>query len=465
MSGQPEDRAGGRTALLAARTLLHARLSAKISNRSQIILFIVATLLITLLGVAAARKFSQPHTLIFAVSATRPLEQQFADKLTKFVEQNSRLYRLRVEKVEGKGAIMSRLAQGRVDIAIARTDRKPPADARAIAILEHDLVLVLAPKGSKIKSLSAIKNRRIVVVGSEPRDDSLVHEIMAVFDLPSLVNIELQPESQLPSLLEAGSQVVVFMIAPKSLLADGKGLEALARKPGFDLVEIDGNKALERRLRGVSAETIDPGLLSAVPRIPADDLDSVGVDELLVVRNAVGSPAATDLVRIVLENKDQLGVDGRYATAIEPPDVDKDAQILAHSGAVDYVGGDVKTFLDQYSDLIYISMSVASIVGSIFVGLYSTVTKASPVRVGALTEAMFEIADQIRAAPTSAAVEECETQIERLIKDMMQGMREGWITNEGFEMFRLAHDTARDAAATRRQALGERPHLSMVQAG
>ena len=103
--------------------------------------------------------------------------------------------------------------------------------------------------------------------------------------------------------------------------------------------------------------------------------------------------SAPELAFAVFENKDQLGEPGRYATNIEPPSTDKDAAILAHPGVAEYVDDETKTFFDRYSDMIYIGMSVASIVGSIFLALYSTVTRVSPVHAG-------HLADEIIRSPS-----------------------------------------------------------------
>ena len=46
------------------------------------------------------------------------------------------------------------------NLAILRTDAKVPPRARTLAILEHDLVLVLSPGDKKIKSVADLKKKK-----------------------------------------------------------------------------------------------------------------------------------------------------------------------------------------------------------------------------------------------------------------------------------------------------------------
>ena len=149
----------------------------------------------------------------------------------------------------------------------------------------------------------------------------------------------------------------------------------------------------------------------------------------------------------------KLGEPGRYATNIEPPSTDKDAAILAHPGVAEYVDDETKTFFDRYSDMIYIGMSVASIVGSIFLALYSTVTRVSPVHAGHLADEIITLAERATQAESVEAICAMEKQLNQLLSEVLAGIREGTIANEGFEAFRLAFDIARESMATRKEYL------------
>ena len=423
----------------------------RISNRHQKILFVLLTLAITAGGVGLAVFLAKPTQLVFAVPDTTGPEFQFATKLAGLA-QNSRTFKIVVSPGDAAALPAVRLGQGKADLAILRADGRVPPSARAVAVLEHDVILLIAPKGAKLKSLSSIKGRRIVVLGANPRDVVLTRQLLAVFD-PGGSQIDERPRSELASLLETGGQIVIVSIAPKSQLVAAKDWDILARKPGFELIDIDGAKALERRLRGVTSETIEAGLVASSPRTPPKDIDGLSIDELLVVRNRTSGGIVSELARMVLENKEGLALDGLYASAIEPPDVDKDAAIVAHQGAADYVNGEVKSFAERYSDVLYLSLSLASIVGSLSVALYSTLTRVPPVRASELTDDILAIAAKIDAAQSLDEIAGHERTMESVLRDMLSGLKDKSVTTEGFEVFRLAFDMARESLRTARDRL------------
>ena len=52
------------------------------------------------------------------------------------------------------------------------------------------------------------------------------------------------------------------------------------------------------------------------------------------------------------------------AAKIEKPDTDKDAAVTVHPGAAAYLDGELKTFFDRYSDLLYWGLMAMSVLGS-----------------------------------------------------------------------------------------------------
>lgn len=174
------------------------------------------------------------------------------------------------------------------------------------------------------------------------------------------------------------------------------------------------------------------------------------LEELLVVRAKISSALATPLTELVLENREALAEDGVYATAIEAPDVEKDARVLAHKGAADYVNGEVQTVFDRYGDLFYIGTTVASIVGSLCVALYTAFTRVQPVSANQLTQSILDATRDIRKAEDLESVARGEGALDAILEDTLAGLRDGSVSSEGFEGFRLAYERAREIAARQR---------------
>lgn len=430
--------------LVAATTRAHAR------NRRQKILFVCLTVALTLAGLAVARYAIKPANLVFAVAPAGGAEHRFADRLAALAVQNNRHLRIKVVVEETPAQALARFGQGKADLALARTDMRIPQQARALALVEHVALLVGAPKAAKVKSLAALARKRVALVSADPRDAAFIRKFLDAQEIALAGELELRADAPLPALLGPGGPNGIVALMRRSQIVKDKRWEAAAQKPGFDVLAVDGAKALERRLPGAKAESIEAGALASAPRTPPEDVDSMELEELLVVRAKISSALATPLTELVLENREALAEDGVYATAIEAPDVEKDARVLAHKGAADYVNGEVQTVFDRYGDLFYIGTTVASIVGSLCVALYTAFTRVQPVSANQLTQSILDATRDIRKAEDLESVARGEGALDAILEDTLAGLRDGSVSSEGFEGFRLAYERAREIAARQR---------------
>jgi TRAP-type uncharacterized transport system substrate-binding protein len=446
----------GRTAVLTSQNLLREAVQSGWSNKRQMGAYALLTIVVAIAGVFLARFLIAPKTLVFATGPKGTVEYAFAERLEAATAQNRRL-RVVASPQDSPSAASSLFSQGKADLAIVRGDTKIPSRARAVAILDHYLLLVGVPKSAKPKSMAALKGKRLAMIGEDPRDAALVHDVLAFYDIAPATPLEQRNPQEWPRLFDPGNPAAIFYVVRKSEISTEKFLPNRSQKPNFELMELDGSKALAARLRGVTDDTIDAGMIVPSPKIPSEDLETIGIEDTLICQSKLSDANATLLADAIFENKDQLGEAGRYAVAIEPPDTDKDATILAHPGAAEYVGDETKTFFDRYSDMIYIGMSIASVVGSIFLGLYSTVTRISPVRAGQLSDAVLSIGDRACDAADYEEIAALEKELNQLLAEVLAGVRDGKIASEGFEAFRLAFDVAREALGVRKDMLARGP--------
>ena len=63
-----------------------------------------------------------------------------------------------------------------------RTDAKVPPRARALAILEHDVLLLISPGSKKIKSLAELKKKRIAVLADGDSNTAFVRNVLEISD-------------------------------------------------------------------------------------------------------------------------------------------------------------------------------------------------------------------------------------------------------------------------------------------
>ncbi|KIL98127.1 hypothetical protein CCC_01188 [Paramagnetospirillum magnetotacticum MS-1] len=420
-------------------------------NRTKILLLALLTLALTGLVVGMAGYwYYKPATVTIAVGPESSPEHRFARKLAELLANNRASIRLRLLTTEAASLNLSRFAQHEADLVILRTDeRRIPSSARALAVLEEEVVLLITPPKSKFKSLADMERRRTVVVGRDGRNEAFVRRLLEQYKHdPKLIDIRTVPPGvPLAQLLgPGGSADLAVVVEPLSRLSGAEDFQDLALTlKGFTVHTIADSKALERKLPGLYAETIEAGLLVGSPRIPEEELETVALQRILVARAKMPETQVVDLMSALFENGRQLAIEQNFATRIEPPSTEKGALIAIHPGADQYVASEVKTFFDRYSDLLYVGLSAAGILGSGAAALYGTVFRRAPIHAGRRAKTLMELRDRARTARGKEDLDAVETELDAVLDEVLIGLADGTISSRGLDAFRLAYDGAREA--------------------
>lgn len=428
----------------------------RLGNKSQILLFALLTVILTGLTVWGTRVwYKRSDNLTIAVGDPNGIEARFAAKLAAVLKTNGSRIRLTPVASPDGGKAMTRFDRRQADLAILRTDGKVPSRARAIAILDRDVVLLISKK-AKVKTLATLKGQKIAVRGPDDSNETLLKSVLAPYDTAA-TPFRLQTvaaDAPLDKLLLTEGYGAVVTIEHLSTLARDKRFEQFAKQHGgFHLNAIDEAKTIERRVPGITSETIEARLLSSAPAIPDDDLTTIGWQWMLVAQAKLSETRIVDLARALFENKSDLALENGFASKIEPADTDKDAFIVAHPGAAQYINDETKTFAERYTDLMYLALAAASIFGSIFVALYAAVTRTAPEKAGRLASAVLDVGNKITAAKTFAELETAQDQLEAILRRVLNGLRDGTISADGLETFRLGYEFVRDGLELHRQRL------------
>jgi TRAP-type uncharacterized transport system substrate-binding protein len=430
---------------------------AAMTNRRQAILFVALTLILTIATVWGGRIwFRQSETLVFATGDANSVETRFANKLAAVLKSSNSRLRLKVAANPDSARALAQFDRRQADLAILRTDAKVPARARAMAILEHDVLLLISPGGKKITSIAALKKKKIAVLGDGDRDTALVRNLLGVSDGSDGASrvAPAPPNATLDKLLAPGGYGAVVAITPASRIIRDKSYEQYAKRgAGFVLNPIDEAKALTRKNPGIFEETLETGMLSSAPAIPDDDISTIGLQWLLVAQSRLSTVTAVELARAIYENKAELALPDGFATAIEPADTDKDAFIIAHPGAAGYINDATKSFMERYSDVMYIGVAALGVIGSIFATIYTQLTRVAPEKASELATAILSIGERIEHARSIEAIEALQEELEAVLRGVVIGLRDGTISSDGLDTFRLGYEFVRDEIAMHSESL------------
>ena len=425
------------------------------SNGKQVILFAVLTLLLSFATVWGGRIWLRnSETLTFAVGEASGPEARFAIKLAAMLKASSSRLHVRIIPNVDNARALAQFDHKLADLAVLRTDSKIPPRARSLAILEHDVLMLISPGGKKIKSLAELKKKKIALL---TRGNNLAF-VRNVLEIPANTDASarLQPvpaSSTIDRLFTSGGYGAVIAVDHASTIVRDRSFEQSARRAPFTVNAIDEATALSRRHPGISAETLATGLLSTSPQIPDDDLDTVGLQWLLVGQAAISANTAGELARTIYENKAELALDDGFASKIEPADVDKSAFVAAHQGVDEYINDTSKSFLERYSDLIYIGVAALGVIGSLFAALYTKVTRAAPEKASELATAILDIGERVADVRTIEALDGLQDELESVLRRAVIGLRDGTISSDGLDTFKLGYEFVRDEIGMRRESL------------
>ncbi len=425
------------------------------SNRVQIFLFVLLTLVLTVATVWAGRIYlKNSETLVFAVGDPNGPEARFAERLSTMLKNNLSRFRVKIVSNTDNAKALAQFDRREANLAVLRTDAKVPPRARAVAILDHDVVLVFTPGGKKIKSAVELRKKKVALIADNDNSAAFIRNILELTDNPAtapLVQV-VPPGSPLDKLFASGFAAAIA-IAPASKLMKDKSYEQYARKGGLTLNTIEAAKLLTRKHPALSEETVAAGTLASSPSIPEEDVDTVGLQWLLVTQSRMPTPTIGELARLVYENKAELGLENGFASRIEPAATDKDAFIIAHPGAAEYINDDTKSFVERYSDLMYFGAAVLGIIGSICATLYTKVTRVAPEKASELATQLLDIGEDCQDATCIDDLDRLQDDLEKILRGVVIGLRDGTLSSDGLETFKLGYQFVRDEIAMRREAL------------
>jgi TRAP-type uncharacterized transport system substrate-binding protein len=430
------------------------------SNRSQIVLFSVLTLILTAATVWGGRVLLRnSETLVFAVGDANGPEARFAARLAAVLKNNSSRLRLKIVPNSDNAKAVAQFDRKDANLAILRTDAKIPPRARAVAILEHDVLLLISPAAKKIKTVAELKKKKkIAVVAENESSVTLIRTILDLADAPdAATRIQMAPPNMtLDKLFSSGFGAVIAVVHASRTVKD-KNFEQIARRGTFALNAIDAAKPLTRKYPVLSEETIASGTLSASPAIPEEDVETVGLQWLLVAQSTLPKSTVSDLARIIYENKTELALDGGFASKIEPAATEKDAFVVAHPGAIEYINDETKSFVERYSDLMYVALAALGIIGSIFAAIYTKVTRVAPEKASELAIAILDIGERMADANSLDQLDELQDELEAILRRVVIGLRDGTISGDGLDTFKLGYEFVRDEIGMRRDHLKRHP--------
>ncbi|MBN9006802.1 MAG: TAXI family TRAP transporter solute-binding subunit [Rhizobiales bacterium] len=452
------------------KPLLHPR-----RRKPSALLVLLAGFLIFAAAAGGAYFALRPTTLRIAVGPKGSDDQKLVQALAKTFERDRKSVRLSVLGTDGAAESVALLDTGKTDLAVARGDLDMPADAESVAILRKNVVVLwTAPavkaKGgrkepaAKIKEIGDLAGRRIGVVGRSLANITLLRVILTESGVnPDKVAMNRFDVAHIMDMVRDTSLDAFMTVGPldSKITAEAIALTAKLRgEPKF--LPVDVSEAIAERHPRYGSEEIPGSAFNSLPARPADKVETVGVNHLIVAPKGLSETTVGMLTRQLLAARRSLQRELPAAARIAKPDTDKDAALPAHPGAAAYIDGTERTFLEKYSDYLWAAVLLLSGLGSGIAGLRHYLRRDEHELNTRHRDQLLEKIAKVRELNSLDELAAMQREADDLLRETLDCYDNGIIEEGGLSAFSLVLEQFHHAVVERRVALGAAPYTADV---
>jgi TRAP-type uncharacterized transport system substrate-binding protein len=306
---------------------------------------------------------------------------------------------------------------GKADLAVVRGDVGDLSQARAVVVVSHVVVLVIAPPGSAIDGIDKLKGRRVGVIGGDA-NSKVVDVLSKEFGLDRakvFKDIALPDARRALQSKEVNALLVVIPLTEKYLSLVREFFQQGAKALPV-LVPIESAAAIAQAERAYESFDVPKGTLRGSPPVPEDDLTTLRATLYLVANKKLGTDLVTSLTQTIMRVRRDLLVEQPIFAQITAPSTDADAPVPLHPGAAAFYNGTQQSFMDEYGNWIYLTPMVLGGLATVlatawkFLGLGGPATGQGPL------DSLYALGRRIRKAGTDTELSDIEEEIDEILR-------------------------------------------------
>jgi hypothetical protein len=341
---------------------------------------------------------------------------------------------------------------------VVRSDDITRGSQQTVLILRREAVVVVAPKTGKVQKPADLANAMIGVVRENPNDTRLLVPVLEFYGLDKnkLRTVALREGEIAPALQQRRVDAVV-VIGPVTSKGVSEAIAEAARgvRGPLQFIDIDEADAIARRVPALEMIEIDQGSFGGRPPRPAESVNTIGYSMRLVTHELKNADTIAELTRVLLNVRQSVNAVLPGAGLMEAPDTEEISTLIVHPGVKTFVNGDQKTFMDRYSDWIYLGLFVGTGFGSLGAGLMSWFGQRHRMDATASLLRLDRLLDAVRDARSLRDLDALEAEIDEIIRKTLADAAQGHLDSAGTFAFGIAVTEARARMAVQRQALKE----------
>ncbi|WP_342360045.1 ABC transporter substrate-binding protein [Terrarubrum flagellatum] len=416
--------------------------------------FLIAALLLLVgVGALAASWLTKPQTLRVAVGPLHSEDVRLVAGLVQAAQREKGGLRLKLVLADDPKKAAALLDDGKVDLAVARSDVAVPEHGLTAVVLRRAVVVLLVRADRGLTRIADLKGKTIGAPKAAPENLKLLRTILAQYELPE-ESIRIDPiEGDAAAALRDGRVDAIYLVGSTLSRPLTDAIATIARgagDAGVAILPIREAAAIAARNPALESTDLVAGAFGGEPPRPADMTPTVSITHRLMASRDLNNDTVGDLTRFVLDARLALASELPLAQGIEAPSTEKNAALGAHPGAAAYIDGEQESFFDKYSDWFYLVVMVMSVVGSGAAAVIGRVNSRKRNDAMAGLTRLLAILHEARAADDDAALAKLEQEADVILVDTLARAAQGDLDEAGLSAYRLAMDQTARGIAERR---------------
>lgn len=313
------------------------------------------------------------YQLNFAAGDSRAESYVLGRAIAQVVEANQPRIHINVIATGGTVENIGLLEAGKVQLATAQADMPTGQLTRAIAVLYHDLFLLVVKRNSEIHNFVDLKGKQI---GLAPTSGQF-HSFMEVAEHYGLSPEEFQFVGTNPQQVSEAFRQNLIDVLFSARAPGSQVITEFIQKYQGQLLAIAQAEAMRIKYPAFEAAIVPQGAYQGSPAIPPQDLKTVAVEHLLLTSRNTDDWIVREITRILMEHRQQIiaAIPREFAdlkplvAKISRPNSDNGINVSVHHGAIAYYERNKPTFFEEHSSLLSLILSGVTLIGSGVVGL------------------------------------------------------------------------------------------------
>jgi TRAP-type uncharacterized transport system substrate-binding protein len=307
-------------------------------------------------------------------------------------------------------------AAGKVNLAVVRGDVGDLSQGGSVVIVARVVALIIAPPGSSIDSMAALKSRSVGVIGGEA-NSRLVDVLCKEYGLVRAKNFKDIALADVRHALQSKEISALLVVIPLSekYLSLVRGFFQQNAKTAPVLISIDSAGAIAEAERAYESFDVPKGTLRGSPPVPDDDLTTLRTSLYLIANKKLSSDLVATLTQTIMRVRRELLVEQPIFAQITAPSTDPDAFLPLHPGAAAFYNGTTQSFMDEYGNWFYLTPMILGGIATVLAGAWKFLGIEESESVAPL-DTLYSLARRIRQTDTQAELAVIEDEIDAILK-------------------------------------------------